>query len=1585
MNVSLRSTSFPDSIIDTNITSALSIYTTSLLRTLSSSISLSKSSNAVAAIHIDHVNLVIVVLEGLSISLRRINWISCDMNLKNQIDNALPHLLTMILEYLIPSSSETSTSLSTNEAFIIKTLDAFHALLEVYLVPNGEDYYKHSMRGPFLAQVIQSSVLLAQYPDKQVASTSMDLITKLHLLTTLQDDSNFSSTSVSSIGDDGYMPGYVMWRNYYPGVFSNIFMLCCGRGKVNSSVKVSAFRALLGITTSIIEDRVHSKLLKNFFHQQSDTLPSIVQISSGADFLKALNINNAKDVDHTDQNFKNDEINSGNMFMKTNSSKNLPFVEANTQWRVDILQKLETYFFKIYEESVEPNGGNISNNTLMDILKELRTLLLKAQVFLGSTIRWKIFDIFVRFVHNGCTEVRTRAKCYINELICGVSFENNNENEDCNIERFKFGEEMKSKLLEQIRHGIETVSNHAKRTHKCLGQESDHILKTSIHTLIGSIDVIGSDFTRNIFSLASTSSSTKNIFFQLSRLVLPSVAGTSSIVLINNDYIYLTNRQHEKKSSRSIEAGYYRCATSCTDNDDIKKVIRELLFVVGKHGDFLALHDYAAISLRKTKRAIRNKREMLKVKNSVTEVGENDEQQQQGEEDDLDTSALVYALSDACSVWTVLSHACLGVVDSTFITPPTVITRLSCAQCGLTHLQGDLNNTPVSRCSRCKSVGYCCKQHQFDHWKIHKFECSRICEEQHKAPTALSSTPINSLSSSTQDPYDILTKFYMKFEEKDVMNFQSVVCRNVLRTIVGFIQYYQELILQEVSHRHVEASSFHVLTNGRGEAPQKQLMNMTERTLLSLLLAQLIEVIANLSFILGIKFRSQLVDVFYILVELTVDQNADIIVRQASASTLKRVAMYLDYNDVYEMLKENIDYIVDNACIQLRNSVTLSPTSMELMTPSSRNYNYRSALVVDAVFNALGSSVFQSNNPGDESKSQVSFSMLKDMILDTIDNIDQLAATSSIAQPHTLSLIRVMNVMVYHALEPRKFIGIADNEIQEGMAPAQAASTIAWSKSGSSKVFLPSSSSSSPSPSTPTSSITGNDDNSEEKLEKAPSVGNSDIQTRALNELQRFKSYMISALSTKSDVYTVNSFEINNKQEEEREAQAILSEEMMYDAINEEFSDDDEEEEGDEDVALENDNEGNELQGEAKLIKQKKKRPPGYDLVCEILKRCTYFLASLHLESQVLVIDTMMAAFRRLSNHRSILLPNVHNVWPVLMTRFKEQSKLLQLTSSPYFQFDKVETTKNRTSDSSLLFHDGDVKNQKLMNSLLIKEVKSTSTSLSSSFPSSCSHQDNIQMMVSRQKILLLPGLLDIFGLLSYICGSFLSLKFEENIWPSFLQIIRVIASDAILEAVSNTHSSLPSSSSSSSRFDLNTKLKLSSLRFIYRLCKMSSAVNSYLKHVIPQLTWMCIPFLHSSQHVDVNNEAKKVISALCRLDQYFVRGLLFTLGDLSNRGDASNDLIPRLGCPYSIWMSIITEPRIIRVHTMKGAYFGSVKDSKNKSLRENISDENVSCVPMCDKLLEIYCTDKNDGLGRLVREIYTEDVQKGISSIVKI
>jgi hypothetical protein len=152
--------------------------------------------------------------------------------------------------------------------------------------------------------------------------------------------------------------------------------------------------------------------------------------------------------------------------------------------------------------------------------------------------------------------------------------------------------------------------------------------------------------------------------------------------------------------------------------------------------------------------------------------------------------------------------------------------------------------------------------------------------------------------------------------------------------------------------------------------------------------------------------------------------------------------MYLHLPDVFSLLKDNLDYIVNAACADLRYD-QLQMTS----------YNYRPALVVDAVFSAFGTTAFQLLDTS-SSPTHSSFSLLRDMVLSTFDQVDQLAANNIIGSRDMRSLLRVMNVIVYRAVPPMQFIGCANDEITEGVQQIQ---TALLTGRGFNKLFLTSS------------------------------------------------------------------------------------------------------------------------------------------------------------------------------------------------------------------------------------------------------------------------------------------------------------------------------------------------------------------------------------------------------------------------------------------------------------------------------------------------------------------------------------------------
>ena len=73
---------------------------------------------------------------------------------------------------------------------------------------------------------------------------------------------------------------------------------------------------------------------------------------------------------------------------------------------------------------------------------------------------------------------------------------------------------------------------------------------------------------------------------------------------------------------------------------------------------------------------------------------------------------------------------------------------------------------------------------------MHKSEC---CSHTKPSTAAVITNP-TTVVSSIQDTDDILSKLHAKFDEKGAMTFQSIV-RSVLRTIVDYLKFYQDLIM----------------------------------------------------------------------------------------------------------------------------------------------------------------------------------------------------------------------------------------------------------------------------------------------------------------------------------------------------------------------------------------------------------------------------------------------------------------------------------------------------------------------------------------------------------------------------------------------------------------------------------------------------------------------------------------------------------------------------------------------------------------------------------------------------------------------
>ena len=201
-----------------------------------------------------------------------------------------------------------------------------------------------------------------------------------------------------------------------------------------------------------------------------------------------------------------------------------------------------------------------------------------------------------------------------------------------------------------------------------------------------------------------------------------------------------------------------------------------------------------------------------------------------------------------------------------------------------------------------------------------------------------------------------------------------------------------------------------------------------------------------------------------------------------------------------------------------------------------------------------------------------------------------------------------MNVMVYRALRPKPFTGLAALEIQDGLVPCNA-SSISWSKGATSQLFIASSE----------RCTNGTSESMGTGIDKAAlEVSTTCVLSRMEEELVEFENLLMPLLSP-SDKHLTDSHE---EGEVKRWGDACIrkscdyQEHGMYDAISEEISDD---EDGDEEDVSNIEPTGN---TEANLVKKSVgdgKKPAGYDLVRDILRRCCYFLSASALDTQVVM------------------------------------------------------------------------------------------------------------------------------------------------------------------------------------------------------------------------------------------------------------------------------------------------------------------------------------------------------------------------------
>jgi hypothetical protein len=101
--------------------------------------------------------------------------------------------------------------------------------------------------------------------------------------------------------------------------------------------------------------------------------------------------------------------------------------------------------------------------------------------------------------------------------------------------------------------------------------------------------------------------------------------------------------------------------------------------------------------------------------------------------------------------------------------------------------------------------------------------------------------------------------------------------------------------------------------------------------------------------------------------------DSDEVINITTKSTLLRLAMYMRYESFTDLIRANLNFIVDTSCAILRNN------SLNNVKNNNNNLVSRTHLIIDVVFSELGSEIFDDNATASSSTSALS--LLKDMVI----------------------------------------------------------------------------------------------------------------------------------------------------------------------------------------------------------------------------------------------------------------------------------------------------------------------------------------------------------------------------------------------------------------------------------------------------------------------------------------------------------------------------------------------------------------------------------------------------------------------------
>jgi hypothetical protein len=721
------------------------------------------------------------------------------------------------------------------------------------------------------------------------------------------------------------------------------------------------------------------------------------------------------------------------------------------------------------------------------------------------------------------------------------------------------------------------------------------------------------------------------------------------------------------------------------------------------------------------------------------------------------------------------------------------MSRVKC-KCALCGKHGKYQATPENsdatargddastllRCARCQIVYYCCKSHQKKHWGAHRKAC--------KAPSPCPSPPAPGRSSSffraeetasssstakTQDSSSMdrgraarsrlqpftpqvmtrlsgfLRSFLLFTASASTAASPSEAIESLRMLLVSSLMEALGTIFLDVS-LCVKDLKQQLTALREGQRSGGEDENLEATSMVHLLQTELCDIERN--------GRTFLLEVLSPLLSLAVDRTAGSstanISRQAAMTTLSRLSLYMGYASGPDVLRSNLDYIVDAVCLYLRQlqrttkqamdfhhqmqslsgltagagvgAVTVRSTTHQPEDTTGMHvaYDGRVVVVVGSVLEAILAEKGPQQGGGEPSSARAIDMLLRDMVSETLSTIDLLSSMATTSSGNGVGdgllvqvapLLNLMHSLVRTSVKP--LAGIPDcfltptdrvtqgSTSQGGLSP-QETSSRGHSKGLFSTPHFMSDMMTLVDKSTPqeTKSVSAVTSPSLPALGFAKSkTSELDAMIRSLGEFQRQWQ------STRDNML---------RQSEHQEGDIDASEGFSFPGEEEE----DEDEDGGGQTEAKDEDEDDEEAPPA----------PELDLVVKVLEKCHYFMACADLSAQVSVVKVMMSGFSRLAKNKKLCLPALHKAWPSIMTRVKELRALYVLYHQHHFS-------------------------------------------------GSGAAEGAAGSELSIQKLFLLPHLLQLVSLLAFLCGDFVSMKFKEDLWPELMIILHVCSQEVLL------------------------------------------------------------------------------------------------------------------------------------------------------------------------------------------------------------